>query len=236
MSASTSPLRIFRAVATRSAADEVTAQFIALLRSGAMKPGDRLPSEPKLAQAFGVGRSTVREAKRVLMAKAMLEARGKAGTYVVSGESPFPDPDLLALFLTGKALDDLYEAREVVEVAAIRLAAQRVENEDLTQIQSALDSLRTAIRTGDDDQVWPTGILFHASLVKASHNDALVSIYHVLSNLIRHDQLPEYRKVAPTKHEWNSHKRLFDAVVSRDPGAAEAAMHHHLRESHDRLP
>ena len=113
-----------RTIEIHSAAHQVAAQIFGLIRDGVLKAGDSLPSEAELAAAFGVGRSTIREAKGALLARGFLESRGKRGTFVASPTAESLDVEMLAHLLSDEAIHDIYEARQIVEVGAVRLAAQ----------------------------------------------------------------------------------------------------------------
>ncbi len=218
-----------RAIETRSAADEVQRQILELIRQGDVKPGDRLPSEIDLARILGVGRSTVREAKRALIAKGLLQGRGKHGTFVATPGEGSLDPDTLDLLLADQAIWDLHEAREIVEVGSIRLVTERATEEDRAALQGIIDDLEASIR--DDDRFWRLTIDFHRRLAEAAHNHALFSMFKVLWRLIEGDQMPSYRTASRKRQVIEGHRVLLEAVLAGDPDRAAAEMREHLSDA-----
>lgn len=221
-----------RAIETRSAADEVQRQILDLIRNGVAKPGDRLPSETELARILHVGRSTIREAKRALIAKGLVQARGKRGAYVAEPGERSLDADTLDVLLSDQAIWDLHEAREIVEVGSIRLVVERATEEDRADLVALLDEMEVALR--DDGRFWELSIEFHRRLALASHNRALFRIFEVLWQLVEGDQMPSYRSASKKRDVIEGHRQLLDSVLQADPDVAAKAMDEHLNDA-DRI-
>src|SRR5579875_2792145 len=114
-------------VARSTLPDVVVGQIQQLIASGELKPGDRLPTERELCERLSVGRSTVREALRVLVTLGVL-TRDRAGVYVN------PEPPILVSSITATTVQIIFEARRLFEVGLAGLAAQRAEEDDLQEI------------------------------------------------------------------------------------------------------
>jgi GntR family transcriptional regulator, transcriptional repressor for pyruvate dehydrogenase complex len=222
-----------QAIRARSAADEVVEQVLGLLGRRVLRPGDRLPSETELARVLEVGRSTVREAKRALIARGFLEARGKLGTFVASPKDQSLDVDALIFMLSDRAIHDLHEARQIVEVGTARLAAVRMTPDD----ERALGELLTRMEQAapDDEAFWPMTIQFHQRLAEASHNQALTSMFQVLSQLIQAQQMPAYRSASTRKGVIRIHRELLKVILAGDAEEAARVMAEHLEESDQRV-
>jgi GntR family transcriptional regulator, transcriptional repressor for pyruvate dehydrogenase complex len=218
-----------RPVEVRSAADVTFERLQTLIMSGRLKAGDRLPSELELARALKVGRSTVREAKKALMAQGLIESRGKLGAFVTA---PSADSDLMQLlgFLSDPTLHDLHEARQIVEVAAIRLAAERATAADIAEMRGTIERLQVGFER-NEPEVWTLMVDFHRNMVKASGNRVLVSIFDLIARLIRLHQVPFYQSIADPQSELRSHQELLDVVEQRSPEAAAIAMMRHLEDA-----
>jgi len=103
-------------IRTVSATEAVVQRIMETIESGALAPGARLPSEEELSVAFGVGRSSIREAKRLLMAKNILETRSSRGTFVCERtSSSVLSDEILHKLLASETLTALQEARELIE-------------------------------------------------------------------------------------------------------------------------
>src|SRR5438445_2767270 len=108
--------------------DEVVAQFEALIASGEWPVGEKIPAEPELVAALGVGRNTVREAVRALAHSGVLEARQGDGTYV---RAPSELPAVMRRRVAAAELRSVIEVRRAYETEAARLAATRRTSEDM---------------------------------------------------------------------------------------------------------
>ena len=113
-------------------AAEVARRLVDYLLSGGVEPGGRMPSERQLAEAFGVGRSAVREAIAALTLIGLIEVRHGDGTYLKRPDSPLlPQVVEWGLLLGEQRTIDLIEARQKIEVDIVGLAAQRRTEEDV---------------------------------------------------------------------------------------------------------
>jgi len=225
-SATFSPVR-----PTRASAD-VIAQIRQAIFSGRYRPGDRLSTERELARQFGVSRVTVRDALRALEASGLIEVRvgGQGGPYVAQ-------PDVLRLSeslenhlrLSGISFRELAEARQALETTAARLAAERATADDLARLAAALR------KPTEPSQSAGASLDFHAALVAAAHNRALLSMFSATRALLRqalgelHARQPD---MAAAGH--HAHQALHDAIAARDPETAVRVMRAHLHEFADR--
>lgn len=223
---------LLQRIQLQSASDVVLGQLEQLVLDGRLRPGERLPTEQELCDLLGVGRSTVREAKKTLSDRGLIESRGRLGTFVVGPPTDITRHPALRDLLTDPALPELYEGRLVVEVAAIRLATQRASSGDIQELNEYLDEVESRIKElgigREDPDVWRQLHSFHRLLVRAAHNKVLLSIFDLLAhNLVQH-QLPFYPLVVDLPSEVLSHRELVYRVAARDPEAAAELMHEHL--------
>lgn len=224
------PSHLLRPVQIQSATDVVFERIQAMILDRSLRPGEQLPAEPDLAAALRVGRSTIREAKKALIARGLLESRGRAGTFVVG---PPSDPSRLPALrdlMANPTLPDLHETRQLIEVGAIRLATARATSADVADLYAALDQIEADIGRGEPD-VWPRLATFHRNLVRVAHNDVLLPVFDLIAHLMLAHQVPFYPSIAELWAELRSHRELVDLVAAHDPDAAAAAMLHHLNDS-----
>ncbi|WP_046730703.1 FadR/GntR family transcriptional regulator [Streptomyces humi] len=152
--------------------EQAAARLRAQITGGAWPVGTRLPGETTLAKELGVGRSTVREALRVLAGAGLVRPRQGAGVFVIAVEAAEDWPTRLRR----AAVTDVYEVRTAVEVHAARLAAERRTPEDVTAIEAALAGRRAAAQA-DDAAFVDADIAFHAAVVAAAHNPVLTDLF-----------------------------------------------------------
>ncbi|MBU3653077.1 MAG: FadR family transcriptional regulator [Limnohabitans sp.] len=187
--------------------------------------GESLPAEPLLCEELGVSRSVLREAVKSLVAKGLLTTGPKVGTRVMPEDQwNWFDPDVIA-WLVKKGLPrefvrDLQDLRRVVEPAAVRLAAQRADAQDLAAIESAYAGMKHAVEQGGDDYI-THDLRFHQSLLRASRNRMLAQMSEVLSALLRTSFEISTRKDNGPASSLSMHREVLDAVSARQPERAE---------------
>ncbi|MFF0149278.1 DNA-binding FadR family transcriptional regulator [Amycolatopsis sulphurea] len=208
----------------------------ARILSGAWGEGTVLDL-PALREELDISLTALREALKVLAAKGMIDARQKRGTFVQPRDRwNLLDADVMRWQTAASGnpalFDELTEARTVVEPSAARLAAERAGDEDLAALRSALD--RMAAAKSDPDASVEADLSFHRALMAATHNNFLRQVERVLAiGLTERDRIVHH---APTTGDpVPSHRKVLDAIVARDPDAAESAMLALVTKSHEDL-
>lgn len=220
----------------RPAYEQVAEQLRELVLSGSVAPGDRLPVEGDLSAEFGVSRSTIREAIRLLSSQSMVHTvRGPAGGTFVSA----PDPDSLRDYLEtsigllsgseGISAADLLEVRDVLEVPAARLAAERRTEEHLEAMRL---SIERESEQRDRGERFEQNQQFHAQVLRAAGNPLLTvvtdPVYRVIqTRFLKDEERPFYARVT---HE---HDEILDCIARGDGDGAAAAMARHLDQLRD---
>jgi DNA-binding FadR family transcriptional regulator len=218
----------------RSLAHDLVEQLGGDIRAGRWKPGDKLPTESEIMQAWGVSRTVVREALSRLQAAGMVDTRHGIGTFVRE-----PTPSGFGIDVA-TAVDVLavLELRISLETESAGLAAQRHTEAQLAEIRSALDDLERAETQGD--AVAPD-LRFHLAIATATGNRYFVDIMgHLGATLIPRtrvdspriamEDLPQYLRRVNREHE-----DIYDAIARHDADGARAAMRLHLTNSRERL-
>ena len=207
----------------------IVKQIIDYIISARLRPGDKLPSEPEMMEIFGVGRSSIREAKQILGAKHILEITPGKGTRVREIRNDVLDGDILRILVSKETLEDIYEVREILEPKIARLAAKRAQAEDIALLKTVMDRMSECVKLGTS--VYELGLEFHITLSKATQNTVLVRLFHPVAELLHQYQKDVYLKNSDPGEELQSHQGLFDAIANRDPIQAERLMHKHLRQA-----
>ncbi|MEH1123917.1 FadR/GntR family transcriptional regulator [Micromonospora sp. CPCC 206061] len=154
----------------RQVIDELREQ----VTTGAWPVGGRIPTEPQLVEALGVGRNTVREAVRALVHAGVLECRQGSGTYVVSTDEL---SGAVSRRLASARVAEAVEVRRAFEVEAARLAAQRRTQQDMAALDGALADREAAWRSGRVADFVEADAVLHAAIVAAAHNEMLAELY-----------------------------------------------------------
>ncbi|HEY0395438.1 MAG TPA: FadR/GntR family transcriptional regulator [Candidatus Elarobacter sp.] len=212
----------------------VVEALVPRIASGELAPGSLLPTEPAMSARFGVSRSVVREALRVLATKGLIDVRHGSGTRVTAPDRWDPlDPQILGA-LRGRGpsaavLHDLLEARTIVECEVAALAAERAEAPEREALEAALDTMRGAL---DDPPRFVTGdSAFHLALLRAARNRVLERMTQPMHELLSYAQALTDAIPGVLTRALADHEAIADAVLRRDPAAARDAMRAHLAQT-----
>ncbi|MBX6322533.1 MAG: FadR family transcriptional regulator [Rhodospirillaceae bacterium] len=214
-------------VERRTAAQSVAEQILAMIRRGALKPGDQLPPERELMEKLSVGRSSIREAMQILATLNVVSSHPGSGTYV---RKPSPDeilrPEVVGLLISNAMAMELLEARQMIEPFCVRLACLRATDEDLARIEDLLDRHQEALNAGRS--VNEHAARFHVLLAAAAHNRVAVSFMESIIGLLmargrRTDRIPGY-----AQREIEEHREVLRLVRLRDADRAESAIRAHV--------
>jgi DNA-binding FadR family transcriptional regulator len=193
---------------------------------GRYAAGAAIPPEPALCDAFGVSRTVVREAVKSLVAKGLIVTGPKVGTRVLPEDDwNWFDPAVVQwkskMGLTREFLRDLQELRRVVEPAGVRMAAERATAADIADIEAAYAGMKSAIDNGGD--YVSHDLRFHQGLLQAGHNRMVVQMSKALGALLRTAfEISTTRPDGPAT-SLPLHRAVLDAVIARNPDAAEKA-------------
>ncbi|OLR91513.1 FadR/GntR family transcriptional regulator [Actinokineospora bangkokensis] len=196
--------------------DQVIEQMRSAISSGEWRVGGRIPTEPELVAALGVGRNTVREAVRALAHAGLLEVRQGDGTFV-RATSEFSGA---VRRLAGTELRDVLRVRRILEVEGARMAAAHRTEADLAELTELLATRDRTMSAKD----WAAGVdddaAFHIAVVRCSHNALLAELYQGLTEVVR-------ASVASTVDthpaaQLVDHGGLLDAIRDGDADRAAA--------------
>lgn len=218
-------------VARTSLVDEVIAAMRRMLGEDAWPPGAKLPSEQQLARDLGVGRSTVREALRVLEHLGLVESRSGLGTYVIERSMP---EGRLVYPQTPETFQELYEFRRALEVPAARLAAERRSEAQLAALKEAWARCRIAVEQDSADEFAKLDYAFHLSVIEAAQNRFYVEAYKTLESTFARC-VNEILALGPLRSMLHFHDGLIEAIERRDPDAAVKAAEENFMETDVRL-
>lgn len=218
--------------------DEIVARLLERIASGALKPGDQLPSERQLVEEYSVSRAVVREALSQLRSEGLIVVQQGRGAFVAERghRQSFKIQDFS---LRSKvAQGHVFELLMAIEVAATRLAAARRTPDELKAIRRHLIGMEYAIakdELGDQED-----FAFHHSIITATHNPHFLTLNEYLEHSVRRLIRQARRNTAARYAEHvqdvqDEHKAIFEAIAAGDPHAAATAAETHLRNAAKRL-
>ena len=217
------------AKALEGSTEQVVAHIRQLIERGQLRPGDKLPAERDLATKIGVSRPTVRVGLHALAAMGVVKSRHGSGTYIPEGP-PTLDSEPLSLLaaLHGFTREEMYEARRLLEVGAAGMAAERATPEQLATLADEVANLFAAL--DDPLRFLVHDITFHRSVAAASGNPIIGALVEMVSALYyeRRRETAKQASDRDLKEAAELHRRIYQAIRSRDPEAARNAMNEHL--------
>lgn len=211
--------------------EQVAVQLAEQIAGGRWQVGEKLPSEAELCATLGIGRSTLREALKSLAFVGMIRMRPGEGTYV-AGTSSFLTERVLnrGAQATEKEIEDISEARLVLETELAALAAERADAGDLDRLASLVADMGQELKKGEGQTYAAMDVEFHLAIAKCSKNpileDFLSRIRGALQDWIAKSQeLPGVRQNAQVQHT-----KVLQALRERNPEKARRAMRNHLEK------
>ena len=206
----------------------IVEQIEARILAGDLKVGDQLPPERELGEQFGVSRTAVREAIKILREKGLIEIRHGRGTFVTNGTPGVmrQSLDLLMKFGTTDGFANLVEVREILEPEIAALAALRMTEEHLIVMREAIDTMEAAF---DRVDVYVEADLdFHLALAEATQNPLIPALMDPIIDLLREQRKRIGLVKGGLRRGQIHHKEILAAVTRHDARAAREAMQNHL--------
>jgi|TARA_B100000497_G_C7677615_1_gene409521 GntR family transcriptional repressor for pyruvate dehydrogenase complex len=194
-----------------------------------LEPGDKLPSERMLSEKFEVSRSNVREAIQKLEFYGLLKSRPQSGTFVANiGVTALNGMIEDILRLDEPDFKSLVETRILLELKTSRLAAIRRTEEDLVQLEEALQAYKTKVLNGDD--AVQEDLLFHLAIAKASGNSTMNTFMLIITpEIITNFEKYHVCDKGLAQEGIAEHEEIYDAILKQDPQLAKEKMKVHFK-------
>jgi GntR family transcriptional regulator, transcriptional repressor for pyruvate dehydrogenase complex len=207
--------------------DRVVAAVLDGVRSGRLSPGGRLPTERELGGQFGVSRSVIRDALRLLEACGVLRVEHGRGIFVADPVGRRLGNQLLGPLLAPGEIAHLCELRRALEVAAVGLAAVHGTKEERQRILADAEAA-TAIAAADLEAIDRAERTFHMALTVATRNPVFTQVTANLLDLLATSWRSTLRLPGLPQASMRQHVRIARRVAGGDPDSARAAMAWHL--------
>jgi DNA-binding FadR family transcriptional regulator len=212
--------------------DQVITAIQDSIDNGLFKVGDRLPSEARLGTDFGVGRSTIREALRVLGHLNRVETRTGSGSYVVDNSRFEPAPSVMSL----EEVEAIYDFRYTVEAPAAEQAALRHTARQMKTIRRLLAATKRQVQVLDIDKVAAIDTDLHIAILEAAGSSIAIEVYQAQRQRWEQALKSLVTLTGPIVATDSAyaiqvlHDDLIDAIERRDGKAAARLVH---RDQHE---
>ncbi len=201
-------------------------------RAGERRGGHRLPSERELSEYLGVSRTVIREAIKLLKAVGLVRVKQGVGTFIAE-----PGPDALEAPISAfmgsgpRVIADLHQVREILEPQIAELAAQSISDDQIAGLERSLREMEDNIlhlqKHIEADQ------RFHSILAEATQNSVLQLLVYSIVDLMQKERHLSFASPGATERGCYHHRRILEAVRSRDPEWTRQEMQAHLRQIRD---
>lgn len=211
-------MRSFGTIQKHPLVDQVLRRLREKIVSGRLSVGDKLPSESQLMAELGVGRTTIREAIRVLAYTGQLEVRQGSGTYVRA----LTEHGNLVERLRSARVREVYQVRRALEVEVARAAALGRDDNDLSAIQDIIESLQVHLRDGAREAFLDADMRLYGALAECTKNTVLIDVYRSFAQALKQAITQVMVFPGVMKSCLARHEQVYQALVDRDAETAAA--------------
>lgn len=226
----------YQPVERRKVYAQIAEQLLGQIRSRRLKPGDVLPPERELTATFKVGRSSIREALRMLESQGVIHAANSGALVVADAANPLESSLRLLFALDEQAgMHDLFELRRILECEAAALAAGRHDEQHLTEMDAATEEMAASLlEPGRAESFIEADVRFHLAVADATGNRLVTHTMHAVRDVLRRALSTVYHIPHSPESAVVEHRAIRAAIAAGDAERANAEMRLHLaRVEHD---
>jgi GntR family transcriptional repressor for pyruvate dehydrogenase complex len=190
-----------------------------------LSPGDVLPPERELVESYGVGRSSVREALRILESRGLIESAN--GTFTV-GALRNPLDHSLDFLLASEEADyrELFEVRRILEGEAAALAASRRLDAEIDRMGAEVEAMEAGL--GSEEEFITADLRFHLTVAEASRNRLIAHLMHAIRSLLQRSLSSSYHIEGSPERAVEMHLLILEAITAHQPEEARQLMQEHV--------
>lgn len=228
---------MFKPIKNTRIYEQIVEQIQNMIIDGTLKQGDKLPSERDLAESLRVSRPSVREALRALEIIGITEARQGEGSFIkVNFDKSLFEPLSVVFMLSKGKSKDVLELRSILEIETVALAAVRITEEELKELEEVIIQMKT---TEEETINAVVDKAFHYRIAQASKNILIVNMLNAISSLIDTFIKEAREKIINNKENKEiliqQHEAIYLAIKDRNPQEASLEMKKHLQFVSDSL-
>jgi GntR family transcriptional repressor for pyruvate dehydrogenase complex len=213
----------------RSGITELVVQRIKeLLARGDLRAGSRLPPERDLADMLHISRPSLRTALKALSVMGIIRAKPGAGTYIAESiPEVFTEPMHFMTLINNTSVEELFEARRIIEAGLAELAAERATDADITLLTKEVEGMKAT--TGDPEEFLKHDVRFHQVMARAANNKLMSGVMDTVAELLFHirRQTVSHARDLTAAVEW--HEKIIAAMRKHDAKQAKEMLSGHLR-------
>jgi GntR family transcriptional repressor for pyruvate dehydrogenase complex len=215
-------------IARRKTYELVADRLAGLIGDRSLRAGDQLPTERELTESFAVGRSSIREALRMLESQGVIMPASGGAFVVATPANPLHSSLRLLLSIDEVQIHEVFELRLMLECEAAALAATRRSSEHLEGMDRATEAMSVSLAQGESGSFIDADLRFHLAVAEAAGNRLLVHTMHAVREAIRLALSTVFPIPGSPVHAVEEHHAVRAAIADGDAGAAREAMRAHL--------
>jgi GntR family transcriptional regulator, transcriptional repressor for pyruvate dehydrogenase complex len=217
---------LYQPIARQKTYELVEERLLDLITAGRLEPGDGIPSERELAQLYGVGRSSIREALRMLESKGVIRSSGSASFTVAEfGNALNHSLDFL-VSVDQADFSELFEVRHMLEAEAAALAASRHLASDAEEMARQTEAMEAGLSSEHD--FITADLRFHLAIAQATRNRLIVHLMHAIRSQLQRSLATSFHVPGSPEHAIEMHRLILEAIAAGKPDEARRRMHEHV--------
>jgi GntR family transcriptional regulator, transcriptional repressor for pyruvate dehydrogenase complex len=217
---------LFEPISRQKTYEIVAERLLGLISSRHLGPGDALPAERELVELYGVGRSSIREALRMLESKGVIRSGGN-GSFTVAEFGNTLNNSLDFLLSVDEAdYGELFEVRRILEGEAAALAASRRRDEDVVEMAAEIAAMENGL--GSEEGFITADLRFHLTIAKASGNRLIAHLMDAIRSLLQRSLSSAYHIPGSPEGAVVLHRLILEAIADGRPEEARQRMQEHV--------
>ena len=201
---------------------------------GKMRPGSKLPPDRELSARFGVGRTTLREALRVLSCVGIITILPGHGTYLASKNAGFHVSLSWAVLLGENSVEHLIDVRNELEAVSARFAAQNADKTSTGELDGIFQKMKTAFEEADFKSFLDLDLDFHLAIARCSRNPIIYDLLATSRRMLKFISRSGMVNMEDLRNIYNEHGGIYAAIVEQDSSRAQEKMVVHLANARKR--
>lgn len=220
---------------------QVMQQLKNMIATGRLKPNDKVPNEYELAEMFGVGRSSIREALKIFQYLGVIELRNPKGTFICESSNISSESLLWSMLLGKKDFTDLIELRLVLEHQGLWYLMdyyrkdEKLLKKTIDKLRNEINEMEEAIKTGDQTRRINADYNFHRHIIEVCNNDVFTNLYHTMKSFMYEEINTSQSNVENQKAIIKEHNDLIEIIIKGDYFKATEKFRKHIKDIDDLL-
>jgi DNA-binding FadR family transcriptional regulator len=201
-----------------------------LITSGFYKPGDKIPTEQELAEHFGIGRSSIREAIKIFQHMGILESRVPKGTFLCDRSQISTEAISWSLLLGSDDMWEILELRQIIEETAfLTFITKYIQKPSscrsvIEALEMEVKNMKTAFTEGSIEKLSQADYNFHSIIIREGNNNLFLAIFKILNAFLEEEIRKTYFAIKNLRDVSKDHQEIIDAIKAKVP--KKAVMRH----------